>query len=759
MPKIALIQDGTEVARQRFADVVGAFERCTASLSDGRFAQFSFDVFTDEDVDLLLDGLERDKADCLVFASNAALSGQVAGSLARRRADLTKYVASGGGIVILHHANEQLDGVLPQKVLPELVDRRKGTTRIEPVDANDVLFHYPQSVDWETLRDLVPNERDAAHASELLPVFFRAIVTGSLPPSLKPVLRSTAGELVAVRTQDYVVERVVVATLPLDWQADRPGQGEAVKALLANAIHYACLGTPRRLVWHHEERTSAELLLRWLALDGGAAIRAVPRGAAVGGTDEWLLANVDVFVLPEDRLAEAAEQEKVKDFLAHGGTLVAGSTQASTSRVHAWIGRYEERSLASRLYAELRIVDGWWALSTASAFDARNITSALAFLWRDVVSRGDPAAIDPRSATLAPLRAEIRERLATPRHQEDLGSSIALAEALAHLAKPEPTDVDWLETEIERRPFDVALQIRAAIALCRRKQVSGLLTDAASAFASDTRPPTSVAPLVRVLDAVASLDEAELLDDDAAGATALAEIACSLLERFPARAERGWMSVEATAEITRGLVTLHGRLDPDHADLAARIVAHIATGATALRRARRRYTRGAKGVAWLSRLTHALIVADRQFPIGLQRLASLEWPDGGGAAPDARPSERGERTLLQELAVTNEKLRGDRDRLAEAQTAAAIGRLVATALPIAALAAATMVILMQIGWDTTQGVLANLAILLAALSTLLTWIFGWLKRWHLLAGWADWIRALAEKGTSAVSSASKLKRQ
>ncbi|HEX6702425.1 MAG TPA: hypothetical protein VF101_16980 [Gaiellaceae bacterium] len=748
----------------------GAFERCAAQLSESGFAQFSLEVFTDEDVDLLLDGLERDKADCLVFASNATRSGQVADALARRRSDLVRYIGSGGGIVLLHVANEQFDGVLPAKVLPELMERREGTTRIEPVDADatDVLLHYPQPVDWRTLRDLAPEARDAAHASELPSVFFRAIVADSLPSSLKPVLRSADGDLVGVRTQDYVVERVVVVTLPLDWQANRPGQGAAVNALLANAINYACLGTPRRLVWHDLDRTSAELLLRWLALDGGAAIRPAPSGAVIDGTDKWLLANVDTFVLPEDRLPEAAEQELVKEFLAHGGTLVAGSIQGSMTRVQAWIGRYEEWSLASRLYAELRIVEGWRNLDIASAFDARNIASALAFLARDEVNPGDRAAIDPHVEPLAPLIAAIRDHLGDPGHREDLGSSIALAEALAHLAKPEPIDVDWMEEQVDSRPADVSFQIRAALALGRGKQVSEFLAAAAEAVAADADTATSIAPLVRVLDAVASLDEAELLEDDPAAAVALAEVACRLLARFPARAERGWMSVEATAELTRGLVILYRRLDPKRTDLTAPIVAHIATGATALRRARRRYTRGVKGVAWLARLTHALIVADRQFPIGLQRLASIEWPDGG-AAPDARPSERGERTLLQDLAVTNESLRdelaqthaslrAEQDRLAEARAASAIGRFVATAVPIAALAAATIAILTVIGWTTTQGVLANLAILLAAVSGLLAWVFGWLKRWHLLAGWADSIRGLAEKGTSAVSSASKLKR-
>ena len=58
MPKIALIQDGTEVARQWVADVAASFERSCALLSESDVEEYSLRVFTDEAVGSLLDGVD-----------------------------------------------------------------------------------------------------------------------------------------------------------------------------------------------------------------------------------------------------------------------------------------------------------------------------------------------------------------------------------------------------------------------------------------------------------------------------------------------------------------------------------------------------------------------------------------------------------------------------------------------------------------------------------------------------------------------------
>lgn len=751
MPRIALIQNGTEVARQGFADIAGVFERCCATLSQEAAADFSLQVFTDEDVGYLLDGIVRDEWASLVFASNALLPGQVEAAVTRHQAAVHRYVATGGGLIVLHQQRNSLAPLLPEQLRPETHERtaERGATAVRADDAADLLLHFPLRVAWDELRDLREEELQAIvdRGSDLPSLFFKVLDRPSLPRALKPVLSASEHEVVVARTDDHVRERVVLSTAPLDWQSARPGQEHATSALLANALRYAAVGTPRRLVWHREEGVSNQLLVRWLAIDGAAALLPAPaEERPLSETEAWLLSAVDVFVLPADRLEWVEGRPEAQRFLAQGGAVVAAAdVPPGVTRVRAVVGRYEERTLATRLYAELRAVDGWRTVQYA--FELRNIARALAFLWGEdaELNRADAAAIAP--AQLADLVGELQRRLADPDHREDLGSSIALAETLTHALAgggDAVADTAWLADEAAHRPSDVALQIHAVLALIRREPAPDFLGEAVAAL----EQASSLAPVVRVLDSVAVLDQAGLLAADSEHATRLAELACALLKDARATADRGWASVEATALLTRGLVALHARLAPNRPDVAARVVGHVATGATALRRALRRYERNAKGVAWLACIVHAVIVADRAFPIGLQRLASLEWPDR--AAADAA-SARVERSLLQQLALENEKLRvGERDlrqRLDEQlkqRVAASIGRGTATVLPTAALAVAAWVVLHRVGWDSFGGLLANLALLVSLVLATLAGVFAVLARWHLLAGPAPRIRQWIE---------------
>jgi len=761
VPGIALIQDGTEVARQWIADVAAVFERCCRSLSEYGVEEFALSIFTDEDAVYLLDGLDRDEWACLVFASNALLSGQIEGTLERHRASVHRYVAGGGGVVVLHQWRDSLAPLLPAELLPPTVERdwSRTPTVLRADDEHDVLLHYPFPVDWRKLRDV-----EDAGPRGTPSLFFKALDRGKLPGAMKPVLSGDGDEVVISRAGDHVRARVVVATAPLDWHAARPGQEEPMAALLANAVRYAALGPPKRLVWRRAEGVSNQLLIRWLGIDGAAAaLPAPPEERPLTETETWLLTAVDLFLLPSERLAWAEATPEVRRFLAQGGALVAAADTASGgTRVTAVVGRHEERALATRLYAELRAVEGWRKVDYA--FELRNVVRALRFLWGTddaEPNRSQPAAISPRDlADLAPVIR--RERLALAKHREDLSSSIALAETLSYLLT-DPTegagDVAWLADEGAKRGGDLALQIRAVLALPAQTALDGFLAAAVEAFAA----ADSLAAVVRILDAVAVLDEAGLLPEDAVNATRLAELACDFLDRTPATREHGWMSVEATGELTRGLVALHALLGSERPDVAARVIGHVATGATALRQAVRRYERNWKGIAWLACIVHAVIIADRAFPIGLQRLASLEWPDP--TAADA-VSARTERSLLQQLALENEKLRvaeSDlRTELADEHRqhlAARIGRGAATLVPVALLGLAVWAVVDQVGWDTPAGLVALLAVALSLAATLLSAAFALLEYLDLLAGPAPRILGFfVERVAPNVEKAGKLKR-
>jgi hypothetical protein len=760
MPKVALILDGTEAARQRFADVHETFERCLQTLRSDGYTDLILDVFTDEEVEALLQDIDSAHWAAIVFASNALRSEEVSAAVRRRSSDVHRYLRKGGGLLVLHHVTSSLSPLLPTTLCPAVISRasQSGLGRAQPVPPTDVLLRFPQEVDCELLRDLTQDElqqvRTVQHTSELPSLFFTAYQRSGLPATLKPVLEASDGALV-VRTYEHVPERIVLCTLPLDWQGHRPNQMAATTALLANAIRYVSLGEPRRLVWRDPTGTANELIRRWLCTDGRTAMRIAPSaGEPTSDVDRWLLSNVDVLFVPAKGAGRFRQIKEVAALLANGGTVmsVAADDGPRTSEITAIVGRHEERVMTARLYAELRAVSGWDTLESAFAF--RNIVAGLSLLWEDEVNRQSPLAISPYS--LSEQLEPIIDRLSDPRHREDFGPSLALAQTLAFLNIPGSLDarvVEWMRADGAHREFDVALQTEAVLSQVSATPPRTFLHHVVAEFGPRPRTWSSLAPVARMLDAVALLAQAKLLLGDEQVATEVASIACDALDQFPALPERGWMSAETTADIVRGLIALHAALPSAAVSVRTRLAVHVASGAAALRRARARYERDANGVAWLARITHTLILAEREFPIGLQRLASMEWPD-----VEVVSATKADRSLLEHLAVENERLRvrvasldeileQSSQQLENERLAVSVGRVVATLVPTIILAGASWLLIRQIGWSSVPALLANVAVLLSISLTLLGGVFAALNRLHLLyspaRAFREWVEAQA----------------
>jgi hypothetical protein len=212
LPKFALIQDGTETARQQRADVRECFERCCEALSDGRLTRFSFEVFPDEAVSGLLNSADPDEWDCLVFASNALLSGEVEEAITRLAPRLHDYLDKGGGLVVLHQQRDSLSPLLPEHFLPELSERSSKRENVfaRPAEGagEDVLLRYPAELDLASLRDLdkqnVAKLWAEGHAIDLKSLFFKVLGPTPLPRALKPVVTSSAGEVIVARSQDHL---------------------------------------------------------------------------------------------------------------------------------------------------------------------------------------------------------------------------------------------------------------------------------------------------------------------------------------------------------------------------------------------------------------------------------------------------------------------------------------------------------------------------------------------------------------------------
>jgi len=616
MPRIAVVQNGTDVARSSWADVVDCYQESCRLLS-GPGVEFTATFVVDDAVGPLLDGLDGSDIACVVFASNSLTSDRVANAVARRAERLREFVRGGGGLVVLHQWLDSLAPVVPDDLCPQMATRvglAPAPSSIEFL-GQDVLMHVPAEVDRSRLRD---GGND--HGPSWL--FFKAFDRNSLPAGLAPVLVRDNDQAVMVRSVDHIAERVVLSTILLDWQHN--------VELLANVIHFGAVGPPRRLIWREPGASTSELLHRWLSMDGASLVRplAAP-DEPLTAVDRWLLAErssyVDTLVVPPDALDSASSRPEVLTFLERGGAIVTAdrATHLPASRVTALVGSYTERSLAARLQAELRAVAGWD--NVESAFDLRNIVGAVALLEQDPANSTEASVT---LAELAPLAPEICARLAIPRHREDVSSSIALGQVVALLVRDDLLDaslVDWMQGSPLAREFDAALQVRAVVAAWARAPDDDFLTDVAAALRERADLLLSPAPVVRILDSVALLAQLRLLGPDTTtGAVELGEVVADLLTRFRADPEAGWLSAEATADIVRGLVVVLDRLPPERADVAARLSRRVATGADVLRRTLQRYERNPRGVAWRARLTHALVETDRRFPIGLQRLATMQ---------------------------------------------------------------------------------------------------------------------------------------
>lgn len=733
MPRFALLQDGSDVGRHARSDVIGVYEACAVTLTKEIGVHFSFEPFYDQTAASLFDGLSVDKFECIVFASNAMLSDEVLWASERHLSNLYRFVEDGGGIVVLHQWRDSLEPFLTKDLLPTLKSRLQENldqVSARAVGRDDGLLHFPFNISLETIHD---SKRDAAPDR----LFFKVMSTRSLPPKLKPVLDKPGEGLLLARTDDHVNERVVISTIPLDWQRRTE--------LICNIILFACSGQPRRLVWRGQEAGGEELLHRWLALDGSSALRRCPAESdQTPPPDAWLLgapdSHLELFFAPGHELATVRARPEVVRFLNRGGTIVSalGDSQPGAVSLTAFIGSYTERVLASRLYGELRAEMGW--RNVESAFNIRNIVCALDLLWNDSSNR-TPNAIPV--AEVDSLRTEICTRLSNPMHQDDLGSSLALAQTAVFLDPASPLNLrllDWLATRQHMLRPDERIQALAVLALWSRTPNPNWLGDVAQSISSWGKSLSSAAPIVRVLDTVAVLAQGALLSNDSESAARIAATVCEVLETHPAEPRVGWISVEATADIVRGLLAL---LDvvPAGGPGQAALSTHVATGTDVLRRSLANYRRNPDGVARLARVVHALVVVERRFPIGLQRLATLRWPEqmGPAAATALLP-------LIDHLGITNTELREENRRLRQQVTAAALGRGTATVAVTALLLAATVaVILIVADVSSFWGIAGGLAASATALLTLLAGTFSLLERWQLLARPAKRALAAAEK--------------
>lgn len=218
------------------------------------------------------------------------------------------------------------------------------------------------------------------------------------------------------------------------------------------------------------------------------------------------------------------------------------------------------------------------------------------------------------------------------------------------------------------------------------------------------------------------------------------------------------MSVEATADVVRGLLIVEARLPADQEDdVSLRIAALVAAGTTVLERALDAYETGdAKRLARFARVAQAVAQAEHTYPLGLQRLASMPWPGTDDAAVGM------DRALLEHLAAQNKALRAalqEADQHAETERQAArLGRAAATSVGAAVVLAPFLILLVRVGTGSWIGLAANLAVILAVVGTLLTFVFDALSRRGLLATPALKLQKVLKPLSDVLGGVGKIKR-
>lgn len=758
MGTIAVVQNGTDVSRSSWADVADCFREAARLISD-EVTVVSVDFYADDEANHLFASLDSDLK-CIIFATNSLTSERVRRAVSRHTARIHEFIENGGGLILLHQWLDSLSVVLPEPFCPAMATRTSDAPNPTPVDKagrDDILLHFPFQTPMDRLRD---------GGSEFGPswLFFKALDRAKLPDALKPVLVRDDHEAVLVRTDDHEPRRIIICTPLLDWQHNVP--------LLANLMRWAAYGSPTRLVRIGDNSAPEKLLHWWLSMDGCAAVSRVPiDGNTLTEAERWLLTDresqVEAFVIPPENLEPMYKSPEVLRFLERGGAMLTTgvATELPATRITAYVGDYTKRELARGLYASLRSVSNWD--SVESAFDLRNVTAAVVLLWSDDHNQ-TAGAISPTE--LKGQVPEIFRRLSTPRHQEDVSSSIALAQIIALLQVSADSKLDLIDSMFQRplaQQFDVQLQLRALRLAWSRRPDPAYLSEVLAALNKAAPELTGIAPVIRVLDSIALLRQLRLLIGVPSDIALLAHLMADLFDRFPPQPGLGWNSSEATADVVRGLLAILELLAANDDGVARRLAEQAVFGADViLHELAKREDASVREVAWRARLTHALVLADDYFPVGLQRLTSLRWPETSAVADVISPTQR---SLIEHLATENKRVRGlkaqveaaDAEKarqLANDALASRLGRALATWLPTAGLIGGGVAIAVAVGSSSFWGLLANVGVLLSALLTLLTLLFAGLDSLNLLSASASILhRGLKNVAEPVLASLGKLK--
>ena len=676
MRRIAIIQDGNEIARQQHADVQSTFIEACQILQQVS-GPTEFDFFHDYSTNYFLDGLTVNEYSCVVLASNALLSNDVLKAIRDHEEHLHRYLEQDGGLVVLHQIADHITSCLPKNIECNTISK-DGFSIPNITNHDDIILNYPSHIDVDHIFD------DGRHEHSL---FWKSIEKSSVEGFFSSVIDlhrqdGNFNESILIRTHRNTKYRIVICCIPVDWR----GQ----KDLLANIIHYAANGHPKRLIYRLPERSSNQAVEYWLQGERTSAfVDLIWRSSKEEYEPQcpeqrhaWLLQTVDLCVLPNRELFDRViTNEQYIHFVDGGGCLLVCSTSDRPfgTEVRAIVGNFVEGGYARFLYSELRATSENWR-TVESAFELRNVVCALDYLEKKSQKSG---YLLIETSTLGNLMPDLLEKLNNPNDRKDFGSSMALALVGLLISDEENKDTlaaqcRWIQERYNTVNFDVKFQIKSLFSMIEDSD-ENTFCDIIEYLSFEDNRNISPGELARIMDSIANLENIAGIRCTRDEALSLAGFVLDYMNDQYLDDSPPWLSVEATCDICRGMISLKKILQDQPSFYDQALSQYIVEAASFLRRVRLRVDRENRtGLASLARITQTLVMAESVTPLGVERFVSLDWPEEAKDA--AMEGQVRDTNFVERLSRENERLRRIEKSFQTDQYAIILGKITGSAV-------------------------------------------------------------------------------
>ena len=345
--RIAIIVDGLESTRQFHSDDGYAIQRACEQVRIGN-APIDVEIFRDDQVEYLLDGLVDSDVAALFFASNSLrhADGRVAQAVSRHRRDILRFLNAGRGLAVLHQYGatdlpfEMPNGTMLryQAATPGMITPMAAAANVR---GSDPLLNYPQKI-----ADLGAG---LSVTGQLRSKVSWMAVELSKMEGFEAVLRGATGDVLLSRSSDSFDWRVVACAVPLDWHKS--------DALIRNIAQFIATGSPECVVWPRGNGPSQSLLAPALSqlgisyvVDPNSNRQSEHR---TGPTNDWLVGRPALHLVSDIESPKQIPNAWLESAKAGGVVLSASATPDKDVTFFAGFIGSRRREFANTFFSNL----------------------------------------------------------------------------------------------------------------------------------------------------------------------------------------------------------------------------------------------------------------------------------------------------------------------------------------------------------------------------------------------------------------------